>query len=54
MLAGIYEKTTKKPIDQILKDIDRDYYMTAEEARDYGIVDQIFSKEMRTSQGALT
>jgi len=54
MLAGIYEKTTKKPIDQILKDIDRDYYMTAEEARDYGLVDHIFSKEMRTAPGALT
>jgi ATP-dependent Clp protease protease subunit len=49
MLAGIYETTTKKPIEQILKDIDRDYYMTAEEARDYGLVDQIFSKEMRSS-----
>src|SRR5271156_6144922 len=47
MLAGIYEITTKKPIDQILKDIDRDYYMTAEEAREYGLVDQIFNKEMR-------
>jgi len=47
MLAGIYEHTTKKPIEQILKDIDRDYYMTAEEARDYGLVDQIFNKEMR-------
>ncbi len=49
MLAGIYETTTKKPIDQILKDIDRDYYMTAEEAREYGLVDQIFNKEMRSS-----
>jgi ATP-dependent Clp protease, protease subunit len=48
MLAGIYETTTKKPIDQILKDIDRDYYMTADEAREYGLVDQIFSKEMRS------
>ena len=54
MLAGIYEKTTKKSIEQILKDIDRDYYMTAEEARDYGLVDQIFSKENRTGQSALT
>jgi ATP-dependent Clp protease protease subunit len=52
--AGIYEKTTKKPADQILKDIDRDYYMTAEEAREYGIVDQIFSNEMRTGQSAST
>ena len=39
----------KKPIEQILKDIERDYYMTAEEAREYGIVDQIFSKENRSS-----
>jgi len=53
-LAGIYEQTTKKPIEQILKDIDRDYHMTSEEARDYGLVDQIFSKEMRTGQSALT
>jgi ATP-dependent Clp protease protease subunit len=49
MLAGIYETTTKHPIDQILKDIDRDYYMTAEEAREYGLVDQIFTKEMRSA-----
>ena len=54
MLAGIYEKTTKKPVEQILKDIDRDYYMTAEEAREYGLVDQIFNKAMRTGQSALT
>ena len=54
LLAGIYEKTTKKASEQILKDIDRDYYMTSEEARDYGLVDQIFSKEMRTGQSALT
>jgi ATP-dependent Clp protease protease subunit len=26
------------------KDMDRDYFMTAEEARDYGIIDQIISK----------
>ncbi len=52
MLAGIYETTTKKPIEQILKDIDRDYYMTAEEAREYGLVDQIFNKEMRAGTPA--
>ncbi len=54
MLAGIYEKTTKKPVDQILKDIDRDYYMTAEEAKEYGLVDQVFSKEMRSGLSAVT
>ncbi len=53
-LAGIYEQTTKKPIEDILKDIERDYYMTALEAKEYGLVDHIFSKEMRAGQSALT
>src|SRR5471030_1863013 len=47
-LAGIYEETVKKPIEQILKDIERDYYMTAQEALEYGIVDQVITKENRT------
>jgi ATP-dependent Clp protease protease subunit len=47
-LAGIYETHTKKPTDQILKDIERDYYMTAQEAVDYGLVDAIIKKESRT------
>jgi ATP-dependent Clp protease protease subunit len=54
MLAGIYEQTTKKPIDQILKDIERDYYMTAAEAVEYGLVDQVFNKEMRTATPSST
>ncbi|HEY0396322.1 MAG TPA: ATP-dependent Clp protease proteolytic subunit [Candidatus Elarobacter sp.] len=47
-LAGIYEETTGKSVEQVLKDIERDYYMTAQEALDYGIVDHVFSKETRT------
>jgi ATP-dependent Clp protease protease subunit len=40
-VARIYQETTKKPLDQVLKDIERDYYMTAQEAKDYGIIDEI-------------
>ncbi len=29
------------PLEQIAKDTDRDYYMSGEEAREYGIVDQV-------------
>ena len=47
-LAGIYETTTGKPVEQILKDIERDYYMTSEEAKEYGIIDDVFRKESRT------
>jgi len=32
---------TKQPIDKIKKDTDRDYYMSAEEAKSYGIVDEV-------------
>ncbi len=41
MLAGIYEETTKKDVEQILKDIERDFYMTPLEAKEYGIIDTI-------------
>lgn len=33
---------TGQPIEKIEKDSDRDFYMTAQEARDYGIVDEVF------------
>ena len=33
-----------KTLEQIEKDSDRDYYMSAEEARDYGLVDQVITR----------
>ena len=35
---------TGKPMEQIVKDADRDFWMTAEEARKYGMVDRIVEK----------
>lgn len=32
---------TGKPVEQVEKDADRDYYMTAEEAKAYGLVDEV-------------
>ena len=40
-IAQIYEESTHKPIEQILQDIERDYYMTAADAKEYGIIDTI-------------
>lgn len=37
----ILAKHTNQPINKIEKDTDRDYFMTAEEAKKYGIVDKI-------------
>jgi ATP-dependent Clp protease protease subunit len=43
-LNGILAKHTGKAIDQIVKDTDRNYWMTAAEAKDYGLVDEIIEK----------
>lgn len=40
-LNSILAEITKKPIEQIEKDTDRDYFMTAEEAKEYGIIDKV-------------
>lgn len=40
-LAEIFAKNTSKKLEQVEKDMDRDYWMSAEEAQKYGIVDEI-------------
>jgi ATP-dependent Clp protease protease subunit len=40
-LNGILSKHTGKPVDQVERDADRDNYMTAEEAKAYGLVDEV-------------
>jgi ATP-dependent Clp protease protease subunit len=35
---------TNQPLERIEKDTDRDFYMTGEEAKEYGIVDEVIKK----------
>ena len=42
--AKILADNCGKKFEQIMKDFDRDYWMDAKEAIDYGIVDQVFEK----------
>jgi len=42
-LEDILAKHTGQPIDKIKKDSDRDYFMTAEEAKKYGVVDEVIT-----------
>ena len=44
-LNNILAKNTKRNIEQIERDTDRDYYMTAKEALNYGIIDKILEKD---------
>ena len=41
-LNKILSENTGKPLDQVEKDTDRDNFMSAEEAKSYGLVDKIF------------
>ncbi|NLS96351.1 MAG: ATP-dependent Clp protease proteolytic subunit [Planctomycetaceae bacterium] len=43
-LNQILSQHTGKPLEVIAKDTDRDYYMTAEEAKAYGLVDDLLTK----------
>lgn len=40
----ILSEKTGQPLEKIEQDTDRDYYMEAQEAQEYGIVDKIFVK----------
>ncbi|EOS58577.1 MULTISPECIES: ATP-dependent Clp endopeptidase proteolytic subunit ClpP [Paenibacillus] len=43
-LNQIYVERTGQPLEKIERDTDRDFFMSAEEAKAYGIIDQVISK----------
>jgi len=43
----ILAKHTGKPLDKIQKDTDRDYFMSSQEALEYGVVDEIFMESKK-------
>ncbi len=43
-LTKILADNTGKPVEQLMKDTERDNYMTAEEALEYGLIDEIIYK----------
>ena len=44
-LQRIISKHTSQPLDKVDKDCDRDYFMSAEEAKAYGIVDHVIESK---------
>jgi len=53
-LNGILAHHTGKSVEQVEKDADRDYYMTSEEAKEYGLVDEVVKsrKELKDVEKA--
>jgi ATP-dependent Clp protease protease subunit len=52
-MAEIIAHHSGKSVDQVEHDIDRDYFMTAQEAKDYGLIDDIIAPRRGLSADAL-
>jgi ATP-dependent Clp protease protease subunit len=52
-MAEIIAHHTGKPVEQVERDIDRDYFMTAGEAMEYGLIDEILNPQRGISAAAL-
>ncbi|WP_028850884.1 ClpP family protease [Thermocrispum municipale] len=51
-LAKITAEQTGQTVEQIIADGDRDRWFTAEEAKDYGFVDAVLTREMLANNGS--
>jgi ATP-dependent Clp protease protease subunit len=45
-LNDILVKHTNQPVEKIEKDTDRNFFMSAEEAKEYGIIDTVYEKKV--------
>jgi ATP-dependent Clp protease protease subunit len=54
LLDGIIAKHTGQPLEKVAKDTDRDFILTSEEAKEYGLVDEIISARGITAELAAT
>ncbi len=43
-MTAILAANSKMPLEQVQKDVERDHYMSAQEALEYGLIDKIFEK----------
>jgi len=50
-LEEIYAEHTSKPIDDISRDMERDFFMTPQEAKDYGIIDNVITHRVANPEG---
>ena len=47
LLNDILAKNTGQKLSKIAKDTERDFYMSAEQAAEYGIIDNVLSKSFK-------
>jgi ATP-dependent Clp protease protease subunit len=50
-LNGIMSKHTGQPVEQIADDVDRDRFMSPEQAVEYGLIDRVLEGPVQTTEG---
>ena len=48
ILRNILSQRTGQPMERIIRDTDRDFYLNSEQAKEYGLVDEILTREGAT------
>jgi ATP-dependent Clp protease protease subunit len=51
-LNQLLSQHTGQPLEQLARDTERDYYMSAEEARAYGLIDRVLTERTEDGDGA--
>lgn len=52
LLVEILAKNTKQPLERIQQDTERDCYLTASEAKEYGIIDRVYFRDSEANSEA--
>ncbi|MHB1498363.1 MAG: ATP-dependent Clp protease proteolytic subunit [Acidimicrobiales bacterium] len=53
-MAEVISHHSGRPLEQVERDIDRDFFMTAEEAKQYGLIDEVLAPHRGVSATTLT
>ncbi len=51
LVRGILAKHTGQPLERIVRDSDRDFWLTAEQAKEYGLVDEVLQPVQLVTSG---
>jgi ATP-dependent Clp protease protease subunit len=51
-LNEIYAKHTGQPIEEVERILDRDHFMTSDEAKDWGLIDHVYASREAAEEGA--
>ena len=49
-LNRILAEITEQPFEKLVKDTERDYYMTGEQAKEYGIIDEVITRKITSDR----